>query len=128
LAKSPKPSPDQQLRAARVVHGSRLEELIRNNQDFHLLHPRESDGDRTGLPLWLRVHWRKNHPETSYSEDDPTGGYPRALKNLHTWMVENQDLAGVDTSGGAVAPPRRRGAAAKSARRLPRQRRKGGKA
>ena len=83
---------DQQLRAAKAVHGSRLEQLIRDNQDFKLLHPRESHGDRTGLPLWLRVHWRKNHPEASYSPNDPTGGYPRALKNLHTWMVENQDL------------------------------------
>ena len=89
---------DQQLRAAKAVHGSRLEQLIRDNQDFKLLHPRESHGDRTGLPLWLRVHWRKNHPEASYSPNDPTGGYPRALKNLHTWMVENQDLPGVDLS------------------------------
>lgn len=96
-------SMDQQLRAAKVVHGSRLEQLIRSNQDANLLHPLETEGDRTGLPLWLRVHWRKNHPETSYSLDDPTGGYPRALKNLHTWMIENQDLPGVDTSG-VIAP------------------------
>src|SRR5437764_15273625 len=96
MPQSEKPSVDEQLRAAKAVHGSRLEQLIRKNQDFHLLHPTESHGDRTGLPLWLRVHWRKNHPEASYSPDDPTGGYPRALKNLHTWMVENQELPGLD--------------------------------
>ena len=96
MAKSPKPSVDQQLSTARVVHGSRLEQLIRDNQDVNLLHPSESDEDRTGLPLWLRVHWRKNHPEASHSPDDPTGGYPRALKSLYSWMIAHQDLPGID--------------------------------
>jgi hypothetical protein len=102
MAESPRGSLDQQLSAAKAVPGSRLEQLIRNNQDLHLLHTRESAGDRTGLPLWLRVYWRKRHPETPYSPDDPTGGYPRALKNLHAWMVEHQDLPGVDVSAGDV--------------------------
>ncbi len=118
MAKSPRPSLDQQLNAAKVLHGSRLEHLIRNNQDFNLLHPRESHDDRIGLPLWLRVHWRKNHPETSYSPDDPTGGYPRALKNVHAWLVANQDLP-------AVEPSARQ--AAKRAKSTKKRRRKGGK-
>lgn len=104
MTKSPTLPLDQQLRAARVVQGSPLEQLIRNNQDFNLLHARETSEDRTGLPLWLRVYWRKNHPETSFSPDDPTGGYPRALKNLHTWMMENQELPGIDPSATAAPP------------------------
>jgi hypothetical protein len=97
----PRPSLDQQLRGANVSPGTKLEQLVRSNQDFDLLDPHESHNDRTGLPLWLRVYWRKNHPEHSYSPDDPTGGYPRALKNLRTWMVLNQDLPGVDVPAAA---------------------------
>jgi hypothetical protein len=92
MAQSRRPSLDEQLAEAKVVHSSRLEQLIRDNQDFQLLDAAEQHDDRTGLPLWLRVYWRKNHPETEYSVDDPTGGYPRALKNLYTWMMHNQDL------------------------------------
>jgi hypothetical protein len=44
------------------------------------------------LPVWLRVYWRKRHPEGAYSANDPTGGYPRVLKNLYAWMVLHQDL------------------------------------
>lgn len=126
MPKSKKPSLDEQLRAAKVVQGNQLEQLIRANQDFDLLHPSESKGDRTGLPLWLRVHWRKNHPEESYSPDDPTRGYPRALKNLHTWMVENQDLPGFDQPAEA-SPSFSSGPAKKSAGTAKKQRRKGGK-
>ena len=102
MAKSSRSPLDEQLRAARAVPGSPLDQLIRNNQDFKLLHAREASDDRTDLPLWLRVHWRKNHPETSFLPDDPTGGYPRALKKLHIWMLANQDLPGVDPSGRKI--------------------------
>ena len=85
------PSAEEQLDQAQVPPGSALERLIRENQDFHLLRPEEAT-DRIGLPLWLRVYWRKRHPRASYPADDPTGGYPRALKNLHAWMLANPDL------------------------------------
>ena len=32
--------------------------------------------DKIPVPLWLRVYWRKGHPEANYSAADPTGGYP----------------------------------------------------
>ena len=113
-AGSSRPSLDQQLGAANITPGTKLEQLVRDNQDFDLLHPRESQDDRTGLPLWLRVYWRKNHPEHSYSPDDPTGGYPRALKNLNAWMVLNQDLPGVQIS---AAPKGRKGIKKQSRKR-----------
>lgn len=100
MAEQPWPSVEAQLAEDRVPPGSPLERLIRENQDFHLLRPEEA-GDRIGLPLWLRVHWRKSHPELTYSADDPTGGYPRALKNLYAWLLANPGLP----AGAAQLPP-----------------------
>lgn len=85
------PSVEQQLAQANVVPGSALEQLIRDNQDFHLLRPEEAN-DTIGLPLWLRVYWRRQHPELISSANDPTGGYPRVLKNVYAWMLTHQDL------------------------------------
>jgi hypothetical protein len=85
------PSVEEQFAKAKVISGNALDKLIRDNQDFHLLRPEEAD-DNIGLPPWLRVYWRKQHPEGGYSADDPTGGYPRVLKNIHTWMLANQNL------------------------------------
>jgi hypothetical protein len=85
------PSVEEQFAKAKVISGNALDKLIRDNQDFHLLRPEEAD-DNIGLPPWLRVYWRKQHPEGVYSADDPTGGYPRVLKNIHTWMLANQNL------------------------------------
>jgi hypothetical protein len=85
------PSLEEQLVSAKVVHGSALERLIRDNQDFALLRPDEAQ-DKLGLPPWLRVYWRKAHPEGRYAADDPSGGYPRVLKRTYAWMVSHQDL------------------------------------
>src|SRR3954447_23775555 len=85
------PSYEQQRTEAAVSPGSALERLIQNNQDFHLLRAEEAT-DKLGVPPWLRVYWRKQHPEFEYRADDPAGGYPRALKNIHTWMLTHQDL------------------------------------
>jgi hypothetical protein len=85
------PSVERQLDRDGVVRGSALERLVRDNQEFHLLRPEEAS-DQLGLPPWLRVYWRKQHPEHEYRARDPTGGYPRALRNLHSWMVTHQDL------------------------------------
>ena len=49
------PTIEDQLRAAHVQPGSKLEELIRENQDFSLLRPEELD-DGLRIPIWLRLH------------------------------------------------------------------------
>jgi hypothetical protein len=85
------PSVEKQIDQDNVPAGSALEQLIREHQDFSLLRPEEAT-DRIGVPPWLRVYWRKQHPELDYRPDDPTGGYPRALKNLYSWMVTHPDL------------------------------------
>ncbi len=107
-AKPAWPSVEEQLAAAKVVKGSALERLIRENQDFRLLRADEAD-DKVGLPPWIRVHWRKHHPEGAYATGDPTGGYPRALKRLHAWMLLNQDLPPGSPANraipGAPSPP-----------------------
>jgi len=100
------PSVEQQLTREKIVPGSALERLIRDNQDFSLLRPEEA-ADTIPVPLWLRVWWRKGHPETpsgSAKPDDPTGGYPRALAEIHDWMRAHQDLLpGLPEAD--VAPP-----------------------
>lgn len=68
-----------------------LEQLVAENQDFELLHPEEAD-DRLPIPGWLRVVWRKAHPDFRYDASDPTGGYPFVLKEIHEWMVTHPDL------------------------------------
>jgi IPT/TIG domain/BNR repeat-like domain len=85
------PSVDEQLNQDSVPPGTALERLIREHQDFSLLRPEEAT-DRIGVPPWLRVYWRKQHPELDYRAEDPTGGYPRALKNIYAWMVTHPDL------------------------------------
>lgn len=85
------PTLESQLAGDNVVPGSALENLIRENQDFQLLRPDEAH-DKIGLPPWLRVAWRKAHPEITYAATDPTGGYPRVLLDVHSWMVRHQDL------------------------------------
>jgi hypothetical protein len=85
------PTVEQQLARDRVVPGSALEHLIRANQNVRLLRPEEAR-DKLGLPLWVRVLWRKSHPEGRYSADDPSGGYPRVLREVYHWMLAHQDL------------------------------------
>jgi hypothetical protein len=85
------PSLDRQLQADRVAPRSALAALIAANQDFSILRPGEAK-DKIRVPLWLRVYWRKAHPELTYSAADPTGGYPLVLKEIHEWMVSHQDL------------------------------------
>src|SRR4051794_7883989 len=85
------PSLDEQLKKAHVVPGSELEKLIKKNQDFTKL--KDKDADDPIVPPWLKVYWRKGHPEANYDNDnDPTGGYPLVLKEILEWMVSHQDL------------------------------------
>jgi len=60
------PTLKAQLQKSHAPAGSALEKLIRENQDFSILRPDEAY-DNLRIPLWLRVHWRKAHPEGNYS-------------------------------------------------------------
>ena len=84
---------NEQLNDARVRRGTELERLIRDNQDFDLLHPDEAD-DGLPIPLWLRVQWRKQHPEDVPPADSPAAPYPYpdVLDSIYEWMQLHQDL------------------------------------
>jgi|HubBroStandDraft_6_1064221.scaffolds.fasta_scaffold75237_3 hypothetical protein len=85
------PSLDEQIVEAGAPPGSALAKLIADNQDFTGLHYEEAR-DKMRLPPWLRVHWRKNHPEYQYIPGDPTSGYPLALRDIYIWMKLHPDL------------------------------------
>ncbi|HJZ76196.1 MAG TPA: hypothetical protein VKE51_30885 [Vicinamibacterales bacterium] len=89
------PTLDEQLKESNVKKGSALEKLIADNQNFEMLRPEEAT-DKLRIPLWLRVHFRKAHPELTFKPGDPTGGYPLALRDLYHWMINNQDLKSQD--------------------------------
>ncbi|MGA7415640.1 MAG: hypothetical protein WBW33_34525 [Bryobacteraceae bacterium] len=100
LAGAPRwPSIEQQLRESHVIPGSALEKLVLDNQNFDMLLPQEAH-DKIRVPLWLRVQFRKNHPELTFKPSDPSGGYPLALRDLYNWMVANQDLVAKTDAGG----------------------------
>lgn len=88
---SPWPSLAEQLTQVKAKPGTAFEQLIRDNQDFGMLRLDEA-GDKRRLPPWIRVWWRKAHPELIYSSSDPTGGYPLVLKEIVEWMENHQDL------------------------------------
>lgn len=85
------PALEKQLAADRVPPGSALEALIKENQDFEMLRAEEA-WDAIRVPPWLRVLWRKSHPQGRYSAADPAGGYPLHLKEIHEWMATHPDL------------------------------------
>ena len=85
------PTVERQLEQDGIVVGSALEGLVYKNQEFEMLYPSEFD-DKIGIAPWLRVLWRKSHPELEYSQKDPTGGYPRVLHEVQEWMLHHQDL------------------------------------
>src|SRR2546425_1149243 len=68
------PTLDEQLAAGKVASGTPLHQFILENQDFSLLRPEEATDD-LDLPLWIRVYWRRLHPELEFPAGDPTGGY-----------------------------------------------------
>jgi hypothetical protein len=85
------PTVQEQLEKSHVQPGSALERLILENQDFSLLNPQEFN-DHIRVPLWLRVLYRKNHPNDRFLPADPTGGYPLVLHEVWEWMTTHQDL------------------------------------
>jgi pre-peptidase len=103
-SKNPKkfPTLDEQLKKAHAKSGSALEKLIKDNQDFSKLKDRDADDDI--VPPWLKVYWRKGHPESNYDNDaDPTGGYPLVLKEVLEWMMTHQNLKPGDADA-SMAP------------------------
>ncbi len=85
------PTLEEQFAESRVDPESALARLIEENQQFDMLRPEEAD-DKIVTPPWLRVLWRKSHPDLEYSADDPSGGYPLVLKEIWEWMAYHQDL------------------------------------
>ncbi|MFL6193522.1 MAG: hypothetical protein ACJ75H_05085, partial [Thermoanaerobaculia bacterium] len=88
--------PSLKSQLERVPAGSPLAKLIEANQEFQLLRPEEANDD-IGVPLWLRVKFRKDHPELDYLASDPTGGYPLVLREAYEWMIHHPDLKPVDS-------------------------------
>jgi hypothetical protein len=93
------PSLEEQLKESQIEPGSKLEELVTQNQDFSVLRPEELS-DHIRVPLWLRVQFRTQHPDIVPAPGDPTGGYPLALRDLYKWMLDHQDL---ETESGTEA-------------------------
>ena len=85
------PSLERQLAEAKAPPGSALEQLVKDNQDFSLLEPQELNDD-VNIPLWLRVYWRKQHPDVQHSKVNPGAGYPDMLFEILEWMQEHPDL------------------------------------
>jgi hypothetical protein len=92
------PSLKEQLRAAKAPAGSALEQLIKDNQDVHLLHTSEVQDD-WDYPLWLRVYYRKNNPGVQISALSPGAAYPESLGDLGEWMTAHPDLPWGKSSG-----------------------------
>src|SRR5215471_18547894 len=82
------PTLEEQLSALQVKRGSALETLIKNNQNFEMLRPEEAQDD-LGFPLWLRVYFRKAHPELDFTGNRM--GYPLILKEVLGYMLRHQD-------------------------------------
>jgi hypothetical protein len=90
-AKTAWPSLQSQLAQDRVPPESPLARLIASNQGFQILRPGEAY-DKIAVPPWLRVLWRKEHPDMRYVPGDGAGGYPLVLKEVYEWMVSHPDL------------------------------------
>ena len=91
MANVKNPTVASQIKSAQAPKGSTLERLIRENQNFDLLVPEEMEDDYPN-PLWLRVLWRKQHPEIAMSKKNPGAAYPEVLSQIYKRMVANPDL------------------------------------
>jgi hypothetical protein len=85
------PTLEKQLAEANAPPGSPLAELIAENQDFSILRPDEAN-DGLRLPPWLRVLYKRNQPNRTFSATDPSGGYPQYLWTTLEWMKMHPDL------------------------------------
>src|ERR1041384_4024632 len=104
VSKNPKkfPSLEDQLKQAHAKPGSALEKLIKDNQDFSKLKPRDAEDDI--VPAWLKVYCRNGQPDATYDNcTAPTGGYPLVLKEMLEWMMTHQNLKPGDADA-SMAP------------------------
>ena len=83
-----RPTLTNQIKQAGAPKGSVLEKMIRENQDFDLLAPEEMN-DKYSTPLWLRVAFRKQHPELQFPSKNPGAAYPEVLSQVYKRMVAN---------------------------------------
>jgi len=83
-----RPTVEEQIKKTGAPATSALARLIRDSQDFALLHPEELDDDYP-TPLWLRVAWRKQHPEIQMPAKNPGAAYPEILSQIYKRMVAN---------------------------------------
>jgi hypothetical protein len=80
------PTLRDQVRDASAPTGSVLDKMIRENQDFHLLATEELDDDYP-VPLWLRVYYRKQHPDIPFPAKNPGAAYPEFLSQFYRRMT-----------------------------------------
>ena len=114
-----RPSVAEQIKKTGAPENSALAKLIRENQDFEVLHPEEL-ADSYPLPLWLRVAWRKQHPEIAMPAKNPGAAYPEVLSQILKRMVAFPDkpwgASGKPAAPGTPAPAATTGAAAPTPR------------
>ncbi|HVT60788.1 MAG TPA: Ig-like domain-containing protein [Thermoanaerobaculia bacterium] len=96
------PTLSDQMNRDHVIPGSALARLIADNQDFTKLRAAEAN-DSLRVPPWLRVLYRKHHPNDRFSAQDRTGGYPLVLNEVYEWMLTHQDLKRGAGQSGRVA-------------------------
>src|SRR4051812_18706149 len=100
-----RPSVAEQIRKTGARPNSALAKLIRENQEIELLHPDEL-ADNYPAPLWLRVAWRKQHPEIPMPAKNPGAAYPEVLSQIYKRMVANPAQPGGPNARPAPpAPP-----------------------
>lgn len=109
MGKSPRsPSLEDELKRANAPRGSALEKVIRENQDYGLLASEELTDDYP-IPLWLRVAWRRQHPEIPMPAKNPGAAYPEILSQVYRRMVANPNQPwGPNATTETPTPPRRR--------------------
>jgi len=100
-----RPTVARQIRDARAPSGSVLEKTIRKNQDFDLLATEELD-DNHPVPLWLRVAYRKQHPEIPFPSKNPGAAYPEVLSQVYQRMVANPNEPWAGNEPDAPASPK----------------------
>jgi hypothetical protein len=97
------PSIDEQLAEHKIPTGSALAQIVRDNQDFHMLRPEEAHDD-LGLPPWFRVLSRKLYPDFRHLPGDPSG-YPKPLRRmLHMMLHDPNNPAWITMSGRGGKP------------------------
>ena len=83
-----RPTVNDQVKQSGASAQSELAKMIRANQDFELLQDEEFE-DEFPIPPWLRVAWRKQHPEVQLPAKHPGAVYPEVLSQVYKRMKAN---------------------------------------